>query len=86
MNTENRRVQAIILAGGKGTRMKSDLPKVLLDLYGKSVIRHSIDNIREAGIDDVIVVVGHRRGRVMEHLGEGCGMSCRRSSSGPATP
>jgi bifunctional UDP-N-acetylglucosamine pyrophosphorylase/glucosamine-1-phosphate N-acetyltransferase len=71
MNTENRGVQAIILAGGKGTRMKSDLPKVLLDLYGKSVIRHSIDNIREAGIDDVIVVVGHRRDRVMEHLGQG---------------
>jgi bifunctional UDP-N-acetylglucosamine pyrophosphorylase / glucosamine-1-phosphate N-acetyltransferase len=71
MNTENRSVQAIILAGGKGTRMKSDLPKVLLDLYGKSVIRHSIDNIREAGIDDVIVVVGHRRDRVMEHLGQG---------------
>jgi len=71
MNTENRRVQAIILAGGKGTRMKSDLPKVLLDLYGKSVIQHSIANIREAGIDDVIVVVGYRRDRVMEHLGEG---------------
>ena len=63
-----RTPQAIVLAGGKGTRMKSDLPKVLHDLYGKSVIRHSIDNIREAGIDDVIVVVGHRRGRLMEHL------------------
>ena len=61
-------LRAIVLAGGKGTRMKSDLPKVLHDLYGKSVIRHSIDNVREAGIDDVIVVVGHRRGRVMEHL------------------
>ncbi len=68
MNTENRGAQAIILAGGKGTRMKSDLPKVLLDLYGKSVIRHSIDNIREAGIDDVIVVVGHGGDLVKEHL------------------
>ena len=67
----NRGVQAIVLAGGKGTRMKSDLPKVLFDLYGKSVIRHSIDNVREAGIGDVIVVVGYRRDLVMEHLGEG---------------
>ena len=66
----NRGVQAIVLAGGKGTRMKSDLPKVLFDLYGKSVIRHSIDNVREAGITDVIVVVGHRRELVKEHLGD----------------
>jgi bifunctional UDP-N-acetylglucosamine pyrophosphorylase/glucosamine-1-phosphate N-acetyltransferase len=71
MTEERRNLQAIILAGGKGTRMRSELPKVLLDLYGKSVIRHSIDNVREAGIDDVIVVVGHRRDRVMEHLRDG---------------
>jgi bifunctional UDP-N-acetylglucosamine pyrophosphorylase / glucosamine-1-phosphate N-acetyltransferase len=70
LSRENHGVQAIILAGGKGTRMRSEAPKVLLDLYGKSVIRHSLDNVREAGIDDVIVVVGHGRDRVMEHLGE----------------
>jgi bifunctional UDP-N-acetylglucosamine pyrophosphorylase/glucosamine-1-phosphate N-acetyltransferase len=71
MTVEERHLQAIVLAGGKGTRMRSELPKVLHDLYGKSVIRHSIDNVREAGIDDVIVVVGYGRSRVMEHLGEG---------------
>src|SRR5215208_258373 len=70
MSTGKHGLQAIILAGGKGTRMKSDLPKVLFDLYGKSVIRHSIDNVREAGITDVIVVVGHRRELVKEHLGD----------------
>jgi bifunctional UDP-N-acetylglucosamine pyrophosphorylase/glucosamine-1-phosphate N-acetyltransferase len=68
VNEERRDLQAVVLAGGKGTRMKSDLPKVLHDLYGKSVIRHSIDNVREAGIGDVIVVVGHGRDRVIEHL------------------
>ncbi len=62
-------LQAVVLAGGKGTRMGSDLPKVLHDLRGRSVIRHQIDNVRGAGIDDVIVVVGHGRDRVMEHLG-----------------
>lgn len=67
---EERHLQAIVLAGGKGTRMRSELPKVLHDLHGRSVIRHSIDNVREAGIDDVIVVVGHGRDRVMEHLGD----------------
>jgi bifunctional UDP-N-acetylglucosamine pyrophosphorylase/glucosamine-1-phosphate N-acetyltransferase len=71
MNTEKHGVQAVILAGGKGTRMKSDLPKVLHELRGKSVIRHTIDKVREAGIDDVIVVVGYGRELVMEHLGDG---------------
>ena len=70
MNAEKRTPRAIILAGGKGTRMKSDLPKVLHDLHGESVIRHSIANVRDVGIDDVIVVVGYGRDRVMEHLGD----------------
>jgi bifunctional UDP-N-acetylglucosamine pyrophosphorylase/glucosamine-1-phosphate N-acetyltransferase len=65
---EERYLVAIVLAGGKGTRMKSDLPKVLHDLSGRSVIRHAVANLREAGIGDVIVVVGHRRDLVTEHL------------------
>lgn len=67
-NVERRGLQAIVLAGGKGTRMRSDLPKVLHDLRGKSVIRHAIDNLREVGIDDVIVVIGHGGDLVKEHL------------------
>jgi bifunctional UDP-N-acetylglucosamine pyrophosphorylase/glucosamine-1-phosphate N-acetyltransferase len=70
VNEDKRSLRAIVLAGGKGTRMESDLPKVLHDLGGKSVIRHAIDNVREAGIDDVVVVVGHRRDLVVEHLGD----------------
>jgi bifunctional UDP-N-acetylglucosamine pyrophosphorylase / glucosamine-1-phosphate N-acetyltransferase len=70
MNGEKHGLQAIILAGGKGTRMQSDLPKVLHDLRGSSVIEHSIDNVREAGIGDVVVVVGHGRDLVVEHLGD----------------
>ena len=65
-----RDLQAIILAGGKGKRMKSDLPKVLHELHGKSMIQHAVDNVREASIDDVIIVVGYRRELVMEHLGD----------------
>ncbi len=60
---------AIILAGGRGKRMKSDLPKVLHELHGKSMIQHAVENVREAGISDVIIVVGYRREMVMEHLG-----------------
>jgi bifunctional UDP-N-acetylglucosamine pyrophosphorylase / glucosamine-1-phosphate N-acetyltransferase len=68
MNAQQPDVTAIILAGGKGTRMDSDLPKVLHELRGRSLIRYAVDNVRKVGIGDVIVVVGHRRDLVMEHL------------------
>ena len=57
---DKRNLQAVILAGGRGKRMKSDLPKVLHDLHGKSMIRHAVSNVREASIEDVVVVVGYR--------------------------
>jgi bifunctional UDP-N-acetylglucosamine pyrophosphorylase / glucosamine-1-phosphate N-acetyltransferase len=81
-NVEKRGLQAIVLAGGKGTRMKSDLPKVLHDLRGKSVIRHAIDNLRKAGIDDVIVVVGHGGDLVKEHLKGGVRFAVQESQLG----
>lgn len=68
MNARQPDVTAIVLAGGKGTRMDSDLPKVLHELRGRSLIRHAIDNVSKAGIGDVVAVVGHRRDLVMEHL------------------
>ncbi len=68
MNAGERGVRAVILVGGKGTRMGSDLPKVLHELRGRSLIRHAIDNVRAAGINDVVVVVGNRRDLVEEHV------------------
>jgi bifunctional UDP-N-acetylglucosamine pyrophosphorylase/glucosamine-1-phosphate N-acetyltransferase len=65
-----RDLRAIILAGGKGTRMQSDLPKVLHELHGRSMIEHAVDHVRQAGIPDVIVVVGYRGELVMERLGD----------------
>ena len=43
---------AIILAAGKGTRMKSKLPKVLHKLSGRPMLEHVIDAADEAGADD----------------------------------
>ena len=51
---------AIILAAGKGTRMKSDLPKVLHEVRGRPMLAYVIDACRGAGCDRLIVVVGHR--------------------------
>jgi bifunctional UDP-N-acetylglucosamine pyrophosphorylase/glucosamine-1-phosphate N-acetyltransferase len=49
--------------------MGSDLPKVLHQLHGTSLIQHAVDHVREAGIGEVIVVVGYGRDLVMEQLG-----------------
>ena len=65
----DRGLQAVILAGGKGKRMQSDLPKVLHEVHNRSMIQHAVDHMREAGIDDIIIVVGYGRDQVMEHLG-----------------
>ncbi|MDP2912745.1 MAG: sugar phosphate nucleotidyltransferase, partial [Candidatus Omnitrophota bacterium] len=50
---------AIILAAGKGMRMKSACPKVLHDLLGRPVISYILDSIRQAGIRHAITISGH---------------------------
>ncbi|MBE6110991.1 MAG: hypothetical protein E7194_11335, partial [Erysipelotrichaceae bacterium] len=40
---------AVIMAGGKGTRMKSDLPKVLHTILGKTMIERDYESVKEAG-------------------------------------
>ena len=48
---------AIILGAGKGTRMKSDLPKVLMPVAGKSMIRHIIDTLEQIGVGKIVTVI-----------------------------
>lgn len=49
---------ALILAAGQGTRIKSDIPKVLHKVCGKEMVNHVIDNMRKASIEDVNVIIG----------------------------
>jgi bifunctional UDP-N-acetylglucosamine pyrophosphorylase/glucosamine-1-phosphate N-acetyltransferase len=49
-------VRAIVLAAGKGTRMKSDLPKVLHELCGRPMLWYVLHALREAGIEEITVV------------------------------
>ena len=62
------KIKAIVLAGGKGTRMKSELPKVLHKIYDRCIIDYVCDACEGAGIDEILVIVGHKHELVEEHL------------------
>ncbi|MDN4501816.1 bifunctional UDP-N-acetylglucosamine diphosphorylase/glucosamine-1-phosphate N-acetyltransferase GlmU [Alteromonadaceae bacterium BrNp21-10] len=49
----------VILAAGKGTRMKSSLPKVLHSIAGKAMLQHIIDTVTQLGADNIHLVYGH---------------------------
>ncbi len=55
---------AILLAAGEGTRMRSERPKVLHEVGGRSLLGHALASLAEAGADDVVVVVGSGRPEV----------------------
>ncbi|MEO7096359.1 MAG: bifunctional UDP-N-acetylglucosamine diphosphorylase/glucosamine-1-phosphate N-acetyltransferase GlmU, partial [Polyangiales bacterium] len=63
-------VTAVVLAAGKGTRMKSATPKVLHSIAGRPMIHYPVRAALEAGADRVVVVVGHGRDRVEPYLRE----------------
>src|SRR5690349_16865890 len=59
---------AVVLAAGKGTRMKSELPKVLIEVCGRPMIEYVLDTLDAAGVDETVVVVGYRAELVRQAL------------------
>ncbi|MBR2784851.1 MAG: NTP transferase domain-containing protein [Clostridia bacterium] len=70
------KVKAIVLAGGKGTRMKSNLPKVLHKVYDRCIIDYVCDACEDADIDDIYVIVGHKHEDVEAHLASRDNVTC----------
>ncbi len=66
---------AVVLAAGKGTRMKSDLPKVLFPVLGRAMIHWVLDALNASGIQRTIVVVGYRSEDVRHELSNRKGVS-----------
>ncbi|NJC95487.1 MAG: UDP-N-acetylglucosamine diphosphorylase/glucosamine-1-phosphate N-acetyltransferase [Anaerolineales bacterium] len=64
------KVTAVLLAAGQGTRMKSDLPKVLHPLCGRPMIWHVLEALKDAATEKPVVVVGHGAEQVTDHLGD----------------
>ncbi|AVV42218.1 bifunctional UDP-N-acetylglucosamine diphosphorylase/glucosamine-1-phosphate N-acetyltransferase GlmU [Streptomyces sp. P3] len=65
-----RPAAVVVLAAGEGTRMKSDIPKVLHELCGRSLVGHVLAAARELDPENLVVVVGHAREKVTTHLAE----------------
>ncbi len=59
---------SIILAAGEGTRMKSDMPKVLHKVAGKAILSYVVDNCTANAMDKNVVIVGHKKDDVIEYF------------------
>ncbi|MED4533449.1 bifunctional UDP-N-acetylglucosamine diphosphorylase/glucosamine-1-phosphate N-acetyltransferase GlmU [Metabacillus fastidiosus] len=75
---------AVILAAGRGTRMRSSLYKVLHPVCGKPMVQHVIDQISQLSIDKIITVVGHGAEKVKAELGESCEYALQTEQLGTA--
>lgn len=68
---ENNGIKIVILAGGKGTRMKSEFPKVLAPLKGRPMIQYVLESVEKSGVDGrPCIVLGYGRDLVRAKLGE----------------
>lgn len=71
-------MKAVIMAGGKGTRIASvarDIPKPMIPIEGKPVLEHELECLREQGLTDVILTVSHLGHVIMDYFGDGSGIS-----------
>ena len=64
-------LKSIILAAGKGTRMKSDKPKVLHEIFNKTLLGYVIEAVNNTDlVDENIVIVGHQAEKVEEYISQ----------------
>jgi len=73
-------MKAVILAGGEGARMgpfTASEPKVMIPVANRPILEHVLEAVVGAGVRDIVVVVGYRRERIMNHLGDGKAFGAR---------
>ena len=66
--------KAVILAAGRGSRMgdlTENMPKPMVDVCGKPILRYIVDGLRDAGVRQILVVVGYRKEVVRDHFQNG---------------
>jgi UDP-N-acetylglucosamine diphosphorylase/glucosamine-1-phosphate N-acetyltransferase len=73
-------MKAVILAAGEGTRMRPltrHCPKVMLPIGNKPLLQHVIEQVKDAGVDHFILVIGYQGDTIVEHFGEGEGLGVK---------
>lgn len=75
-------VAGIILAAGKGTRMKSDLPKGLHEVCGLPMVEHVARALRGAGVERIVIVIGHGGELIQQRLGDAYEYAWQREQHG----
>ena len=71
-------MKAVIMAGGKGTRISSvasDIPKPMIKIENKPVLEHEIECLRDQGFTDLIITVSHLGHIIMDYFGDGSKIS-----------
>ncbi|MCH7541314.1 NTP transferase domain-containing protein [Patescibacteria group bacterium] len=70
-----KNLAAIVLAAGKGTRLASGAPspkpKVMYEIGGKPMVLYTLDILRKLGLEEIVIVVGHKASDVVKTVGEG---------------
>ncbi len=69
-NIMNKKLSVIIMAAGKGTRMQSDIPKVLHKISGKTLLNHVITTAKDLNPDNIIVIIGYKSTLVKQSIVE----------------
>ncbi len=64
----SRDLQGVLLAAGRGTRMRSDLPKVLHEVFGRPLLDYPLEILGQVGIPRPLVIVGWEKEKVRSHL------------------
>ncbi|GAW91657.1 bifunctional UDP-N-acetylglucosamine diphosphorylase/glucosamine-1-phosphate N-acetyltransferase GlmU [Calderihabitans maritimus] len=75
-------VSAVVLAAGKGKRMRSRLPKVLHKVAGKYMVEHVLEALRGAGVKNIILVLGHEAELVKEKVARDVEVAYQREQLG----
>ena len=66
--------KALILAGGKGIKMRPltyEMPKTMIPVKGKPILEYIVDNLRDAGIKDLVILIGQMGEKIKDHFGDG---------------
>ncbi|BCR36082.1 bifunctional UDP-N-acetylglucosamine diphosphorylase/glucosamine-1-phosphate N-acetyltransferase GlmU [Mariniplasma anaerobium] len=64
-----RKTYGLVLAAGKGTRMKTDMPKCAYPILKKPMIEYIVEKLEKTTINETVVVVGHKKEILMDILG-----------------